>query len=116
MPQKGGFSHNAYCARCHDAAPPGFPTHSTSNSLLTACLRLLLLSLRFHIAFCIIQVTVRRVGAAYVSLASGMLEDKYIGLVLAFSGSLAIGTSFIITKKVCSCVLHAILCMLTAFT
>lgn len=27
------------------------------------------------------------------------LEDKYIGLVLAFSGSLAIGTSFIITKK-----------------
>ncbi|KAI6021686.1 magnesium transporter NIPA-domain-containing protein [Pisolithus microcarpus] len=28
-----------------------------------------------------------------------MLEDKYIGLVLAISGSFAIGTSFIITKK-----------------
>ncbi|ANB15347.1 hypothetical protein AWJ20_2974 [Sugiyamaella lignohabitans] len=29
----------------------------------------------------------------------GMLEDKYIGLGLAISSSLAIGTSFIITKK-----------------
>ena len=29
-----------------------------------------------------------------------MLEDKYIGLSLAVSGSLAIGTSFIITKEV----------------
>lgn len=29
-----------------------------------------------------------------------MVEDKYIGLVVAISGSLAIGTSFIITKKV----------------
>lgn len=29
-----------------------------------------------------------------------MVEDKYIGLVLAVSSSLAIGTSFIITKKV----------------
>ena len=29
-----------------------------------------------------------------------MIEDKYIGLALALSGSLAIGTSFIITKKV----------------
>ncbi|KIP01840.1 hypothetical protein PHLGIDRAFT_80017 [Phlebiopsis gigantea 11061_1 CR5-6] len=28
-----------------------------------------------------------------------MLEDKYIGIALAFSGSIAIGTSFIITKK-----------------
>ncbi|KII91293.1 hypothetical protein PLICRDRAFT_51462 [Plicaturopsis crispa FD-325 SS-3] len=28
-----------------------------------------------------------------------MVEDKYIGLLLAVSGSLAIGTSFIITKK-----------------
>ncbi|KAI5121133.1 hypothetical protein M0805_002805 [Coniferiporia weirii] len=28
-----------------------------------------------------------------------MVEDKYIGLALAMSGSLAIGTSFIITKK-----------------
>ena len=31
-----------------------------------------------------------------------MVEDKYIGLVLAMSSSLAIGTSFIITKKVCT--------------
>ena len=31
-----------------------------------------------------------------------MLEDKYIGLSLAVSSSLAIGTSFILTKKVCS--------------
>ena len=38
-----------------------------------------------------------------VSASAGMtLDDKYIGLVLAFSGSLAIGTSFIITKKVCA--------------
>jgi hypothetical protein len=29
-----------------------------------------------------------------------MVEDKYIGLALAVSGSVAIGTSFIITKKV----------------
>ena len=29
------------------------------------------------------------------------MEDKYIGLLLAVSGSVAIGTSFIITKKVC---------------
>lgn len=29
-------------------------------------------------------------------------RDKYIGLALAISSSLAIGTSFIITKKVCS--------------
>ena len=28
------------------------------------------------------------------------MEDKYIGLILAVSGSVAIGTSFIITKKV----------------
>ena len=28
------------------------------------------------------------------------MEDKYIGLALAVSGSVAIGTSFIITKKV----------------
>ncbi|KAK4687268.1 magnesium transporter, partial [Tremellales sp. Uapishka_1] len=28
-----------------------------------------------------------------------MLEDKYIGLIIAFSGSFAIGSSFIITKK-----------------
>jgi hypothetical protein len=30
------------------------------------------------------------------------MEEKYIGLLLALSGSLAIGSSFIITKKVCS--------------
>lgn len=29
------------------------------------------------------------------------MEDKYIGLLLAVSGSVAIGTSFIVTKKVC---------------
>ena len=29
-----------------------------------------------------------------------MVEDKYIGLALAVAGSVAIGTSFIITKKV----------------
>ncbi|KAH8909783.1 hypothetical protein BR93DRAFT_924793 [Coniochaeta sp. PMI_546] len=29
-----------------------------------------------------------------------MLEEKYIGLALAISSSLAIGTSFAITKKV----------------
>jgi hypothetical protein len=29
-----------------------------------------------------------------------MVEDKYIGLALAVSSSFAIGTSFIITKKV----------------
>jgi hypothetical protein len=34
------------------------------------------------------------------SLIAAMVEDKYIGLVLAVSGSLAIGTSFIITKMV----------------
>ena len=28
------------------------------------------------------------------------MEDKYIGLLLAVAGSVAIGTSFIITKKV----------------
>ena len=31
-----------------------------------------------------------------------MVDDKYIGLVLSLSGSVAIGTSFIITKKVTS--------------
>jgi hypothetical protein len=31
---------------------------------------------------------------------AAMVHDKYIGLALAVSGSLAIGTSFIITKKV----------------
>ena len=31
-----------------------------------------------------------------------MVEDKYIGLTLAISSSLAIGTSFILTKKVSS--------------
>ena len=31
---------------------------------------------------------------------AGMVEDRYIGLLLAVSSSLAIGTSFIITKKV----------------
>jgi hypothetical protein len=30
-----------------------------------------------------------------------MLEDKYIGLALAVSGTVAIGSSFIITKKAC---------------
>jgi hypothetical protein len=29
-----------------------------------------------------------------------MVEDKYIGLALAVSSSVAIGTSYIITKKV----------------
>lgn len=28
------------------------------------------------------------------------MEDKYIGIILAMAGTLAIGTSFIITKKV----------------
>ena len=28
------------------------------------------------------------------------MEDKYIGIILAMSGTLAIGTSFIITKMV----------------
>jgi len=28
-----------------------------------------------------------------------MLEDKYIGLALAITSTLAIGTSFVITKK-----------------
>lgn len=31
-----------------------------------------------------------------------MVDDKYIGLALAVSSSIAIGTSFIITKKVSS--------------
>ena len=35
-----------------------------------------------------------------------MVEDKYIGIALATSGTLAIGSSFIITKKV-RCVLRA---------
>ena len=30
-----------------------------------------------------------------------MLEDRYIGLALAVSGTVAIGSSFIITKKAC---------------
>ena len=30
-----------------------------------------------------------------------MLDDKYIGLALAVSGTVAIGSSFIITKKAC---------------
>jgi magnesium transporter len=30
-----------------------------------------------------------------------MVEDKYVGLALAVSGTVAIGSSFIITKKVC---------------
>ena len=29
-----------------------------------------------------------------------MVEDKYVGLALAVSGTVAIGSSFIITKKV----------------
>ncbi len=29
-----------------------------------------------------------------------MLEDKYIGLIIALSGSVGIGSSFILTKKV----------------
>jgi hypothetical protein len=41
---------------------------------------------------------VSRTGVA----SSEMVEDKYIGLALAVSGSVAIGTSFIITKKVSS--------------
>lgn len=48
-------------------------------------------------------------GAALAPSFAGMLEDKYIGLVLAFSGSLAIGTSFIITKKVCSTIAQSLL-------
>ena len=37
-----------------------------------------------------------------------MVEDKYIGLALAISISLAIGTSFILTKKVSSPCMHAL--------
>jgi hypothetical protein len=33
-----------------------------------------------------------------------MVEDKYIGLALAVSGTVAIGSSFIITKKVIAAV------------
>ena len=36
----------------------------------------------------------------YGDFLTVMVEDKYIGLTLAVSGNLAIGTSFIITKKV----------------
>jgi hypothetical protein len=35
------------------------------------------------------------------------MEDKYIGLIVALSGSVLIGSSFIITKKV-SCMLAMI--------
>jgi hypothetical protein len=34
------------------------------------------------------------------SYSTAMVDDKYIGLALAVSSSLAIGTSYIITKKV----------------
>lgn len=43
------------------------------------------------------QLTLSRPEAAVLH---DMLEDKYIGLALAVSSSVAIGTSFIITKKV----------------
>lgn len=36
------------------------------------------------------------------------MEDKYIGLLLAVSASVAIGSSFIITKKVCMIADHSI--------
>ena len=36
------------------------------------------------------------------------MEDKYIGLLLAVSASVAIGSSFIITKKVCMVADHSI--------
>jgi hypothetical protein len=39
-------------------------------------------------------------GLSHLPSLSAMIEDKYIGLALAVSSSLAIGTSFIITKKV----------------
>lgn len=39
-----------------------------------------------------------------------MVDDKYIGLALALASSLAIGTSFIITKKVYRLLRSALLC------
>jgi hypothetical protein len=36
-----------------------------------------------------------------------MVEDKYIGLALAVSGTVAIGSSFIITKKVHAAILQS---------
>ena len=64
--------------------------------------------LSFLLLSALTRVSVRRAAVACLSASAGMtLDDKYIGLILAFSGSLAIGTSFIITKKVCIC---AVLC------
>ena len=45
-------------------------------------------------------------------IPANLLADKYIGLGLAIASSLAIGTSFIITKKVWDGS-HAIVLMLT---
>jgi hypothetical protein len=36
-----------------------------------------------------------------------MVEDKYVGLALAVSGTVAIGSSFIITKKVHAALLQS---------
>jgi len=45
------------------------------------------------------SVTYHSFTRAYTPLQVEMVDDKYIGLILAVSSSLAIGTSFIITKK-----------------
>lgn len=39
-------------------------------------------------------------SATFYSAAAYIMEDKYIGLILAICGSVGIGSSFIITKKV----------------
>ena len=50
----------------------------------------------------LIDFTQRAPTSSAPSFPTTMVEDKYIGLALAVSGSVAIGTSFIITKKVSS--------------
>lgn len=78
-------------AGLHDLLP------SERESLLTTSISP---SLRCFDCFPLILGTRGLSRVALVPRFIDMLEDKYIGIVLAFSGSVAIGTSFIITKKV----------------
>jgi len=95
------FSGSDFCLT-HKEVPGSIPGCTNFFVLLSTCRRSTDV---WHYENLDILLPIIRTGSFFacshfLCIANTMVEDKYIGLALAVSSSLAIGTSFIITKKV----------------
>ena len=84
------FRHVMSKALCYDAKFLNDNQHTTSYSALFFSYP------GFVLPFPFLNTESYLLGVA----AATVMEDKYIGLILALCGSVGIGSSFIITKKV----------------